>query len=137
MRVYNLISGIYSIAIPDGYLIEEDENTIGIYNEEDGVGTINITAYVIPASYDFVIEDELLDFVLSNKGVTKSTAFFIKEMESDYRGCEFVTADDRYWRYWLLYRNHKAVFCTYNCSVEDCSVEIDIIQSIIESIKVH
>ena len=34
---------IYELALPNGYGLEENEETIAVYNVENGIGAINIT----------------------------------------------------------------------------------------------
>lgn len=128
---------LFNCNIPEEYRFEEDDGVLSIYNEENGVGALQITSYRIPNGYRFNIKDELIEFILSNDDTLKS-----KEIDKDIvlnnnSGVFQVKDNEGYWwKYWLLFRNNIAIFITYNCEIDYLKVEENVINKIVESISI-
>lgn len=136
MKQYISRAKFYSLNVPDTYEIEEDEGVVGIYDEVNGVGAINISSYKISTSYDFKIEAELLEFIQTNSGYNSSIELVNTEIrDNNYGRSEFTTDGTDYWIYWIKFKNQKSVFITYNCDYDDKDVESPLIYDIIESIE--
>lgn len=137
MNEYKSKSNIFSIKVPENYLVEEDGNTISITENENGVGAINLSAYAIPATYNFDIGMELSDFISSNKYANNAEVLPAQEVGADnYEEKEFVIEGQYYWKYWVLFKNNKAVFGSYNCNFSDRFVEKGIVKEVIDSINI-
>lgn len=130
-------SKIYSIKVPDHFVIEEQGDQVIMYDHDNGVGAINISSYVIPHTYDFKIEAELIDFVSSNEEYNLSTGLVYKEVEENrYAKCIFITAKKREWKYWLVYENNRAILITYNSNCNDANKESSIVKEIVSSVRI-
>ncbi|WP_343307874.1 hypothetical protein AAHN97_12055 [Chitinophaga niabensis] len=136
MNEYKSKSNIFSIKVPASYLIEEGGNTISITDDKNGVGAINLSAYVIPATYNFDVGMELSDFVSSNENANNAENLLAQVSADNYEEKEFVLEGQYYWKYWVLYKNNKAVFGTYNCNFSDRLVEKDIVKEMVDSINI-
>lgn len=126
---------IYELALPNGYGLEENEETIVVYNVENGIGAINITNYQIPNDYDFNAEEELRDFVKSIDGNVDSQILQVTLRNNEYACSEFFNVD-RFWKIWTLFKRPHAVFASYNCDEKDKTSEMDKVDKIIQSLKI-
>jgi hypothetical protein len=125
-------SRYYQLEIPENWKVEEDENTISIYNEDEGLGAITITSYLIPETYSFDIRKELIDFVhntINNQDDIKEYNLLEKKIaEIDIKN------DKGLWRFVIVFSKQKALFITYNSDVV-ASDEINTVSHIIASIN--
>ena len=136
MNEYKPKSNIFSVKVPDNYLIEEDGATLSITEDGNGVGSVNLSAYVIPDTYNFYIGIELSDFMSSNKNANNAENLLAQLSADNYEEKEVVIEGQYYWKYWVLFKSNKAVFGTYNCNFSDRFVEKDIVRGIIDSIVI-
>jgi len=127
-------SGLYQIEIPSSYSYEEDGDILAIYNDANGVGATSVTGYHISKDYNFVISDELQDFVESIDSSAILDDNNITECTTDSCSGEFIDNSGRYWRVWVLFSNCRAVFVSYNCDIADKYVEKSAIDSIVKSV---
>lgn len=127
-------SAFYNLDIPDSYSIESEDGVNTIYDPE-GVGAINISAYEIPKSYEFDLEYELADFVSSVTKIAPENADHVFET-SDHRCYTEYIDEDSAWRFWLHFENNKAIFISYNCKIEQQEEETEMVDSIVDSLKV-
>jgi hypothetical protein len=125
-------NGVYKLVLPEGYVLEENEQGTIVYNEQTGNGALNITSYRIPDDYSFDIEDELRDLVSSIDTTINSRVLPVKK--NGFACCEFTT-QDRFWKVWTFFKNQNAVFISYNCNEEE-KEEINNIDKIITSLKI-
>ena len=124
---------IYELSLLDGYVLEESESTINIFNKVNGYGAISITSYKIPEDYDFNIQQELKDFAASvDKNINNKE---LRITIDGYASSEFVIKD-KYWKIWTFFKNHYAVFASYNCDGKEKNNEIDDIDRIMQSLKI-
>ena len=133
--IYKSQSDYYQLVRPKSWEIEEDENTISIYDAINGVGAINITSYLIPKDYQFDVKKELIEFV-DREDIPQNS---IKTTFADHKKIASLelAIEDQYWRYYVLFCNHKALFITYNCRAVDKNKELDEVSQIVESILVN
>jgi hypothetical protein len=125
---------IFKFALLEGYIFKETKNELVIYKGKNGYGAINITSYRIPDNYVFDEIKELKDFAKSiSSNINIQNLQFKK---NDFFWSEFIM-NGRYWRIWTLFRNHYAVFGSYNCMEEDKEKEIDKINLIIQSLEIN
>ena len=129
---YTLPSRYYQLEIPENWKVEENENTISIYNEDEGLGAITITSYLIPETYSFDLRKELIDCVdntINNQDGIKEYDLQEKQIaEIDIKN------DKGLWRFVIVFSKQKALFITYNSDVVD-SNEINTVSHIIASIN--
>ncbi|WDF76618.1 hypothetical protein PQ469_22280 [Mucilaginibacter sp. KACC 22773] len=130
---YTSPSRYYQLAIPENWKVEEDENTISIYNEGEGLGAITITSYLIPETYSFDIRKELIDFVDNTINNQKD----IKEYNlQEKKIAEIDIKNDKgLWRFVIVFAKQKALFISYNSDVV-VSNEINTVSHIIASINI-
>lgn len=132
MTRYTSRAGFYSIYIPESYSLEDDGDIVGIYDNDNGVGTIHISAYKIDESYDFKVENELIDFI-NNTDVKLVNM----EINNNTRVRTEFSTNDCHWRYWLKFENRKAIFITYNCDVSNKDKERKIVDEIVASLEIN
>ena|SRR5579863_2047561 len=133
--IYKSPSDCYQLIHPKSWEIEENENTISIYDAIKGVGAINITSYLIPQDYQFYVEKELIEFV-DKEDIPQNG---IKVILVDKKKIAFLEleVEDRFWCYYVLFCNHKALFITYNCKAVDKNKELDEVSQIVKTILVN
>ncbi|WP_126249199.1 hypothetical protein [Chitinophaga rhizosphaerae] len=90
MKEYNSKSNIFSVKVPNNYLIEEADGTVSITDEENGVGAINLSAAVIPMTYSFDIGAELSDFISSSENKDDEESLIAQAGSDNYREKMFV-----------------------------------------------
>ena len=130
-------SGIYSMTIPDSWIAEEEDSISSIYEENTGVGAITCSAYVIPETYEFLIEAELMHFISSDIINTTATVLNGKRIEAGLGECSVFTPDGGYRKYFVAFRNGRAVFITYQCAAEDRFAELAVVEEIIRSLEIY
>ena len=133
--IYKSPSDYYQLVHPGNWKIEENENTITIYDTLNGIGAINITSYMIPIDYEFFVEKELVEFV-DNDEIIHNNIKVTQVDQTNIAFLEFVI-DNRYWQYYTLFCNHKALFITYNCNVVEKNKELSLVKQIINSILIN
>ncbi|SFE45604.1 protein of unknown function [Chitinophaga sp. CF118] len=137
MTRYISNSNFYSLNVPDTYEIQEDDGVVGIYDEENGVGAINISSYQIPETYDFKMEAELMDFIATNSDYNSLVKLVNTEIrDNTYGKSEFTTDGKDYWKYWLKFKNLKVIYITYNCDYDKKEIERNLIDKIVASIEI-
>ncbi len=126
-------NNIYELTLPNEYLLKENKGITIIYNEVNGNGAINITSYHIPTTYNFDISDELRDFANSIDKTFDTQN--LKVTINEYAWSEFIS-ENTFWKIWAFFKNHHAVFMSYNCDKKDKTQEISTINKIAESLEI-
>ncbi len=126
-------NNVYEVVLPDGYILEEQEEAVTVYNVENGSGAINITNYQILGDYVFDAEEELRNFAGSvDNNINAQT---LQITSNGYAYSEFTT-QGRFWKIWAFFKNPNAVFASYNCDEKDKGKEIDKVDRIMQSLKI-
>ena len=123
-------SAWWSIAMPDGWQAESDESCTTIMSDS-GVGALQLSAYqndagpvTIDALNEFVLEESLDAVVLTEvkRGDFEGLSTHYREAGTHWRKAWLKNADV------LLY-------VTYNCSAGDESIEKDVVDNMLDTLK--
>ena len=118
----------FSLEIPQTWSVNEDDGLISLFDEEDGVGVLQLSfarrerpknptqeearelsiSYALQQSWNV---EKLNFFSISDSPVAE---FFIIEDED---------GEQNYWRIWHIVGEDGVVFITYNCLASDMLVE--------------
>lgn len=132
----NYESKWYSFDKPKRWKVEKENGILLLFNEFDGSGALNISSYEITTDYLFDMDVELRDFISS---VVDCSIDFISD-ETIMRTKDSVATElsikNTYWKFWVVFRNFKAVFISYNCDIDDREKVLQEITSIIKSIQI-
>ncbi|MBK7883704.1 MAG: hypothetical protein IPJ81_07810 [Chitinophagaceae bacterium] len=132
MKYQNLIFNL-----PMGYEINEAYNgNITITNKLIGVGAITISRYEIPTNYEFIIQNELNDFLITIENYSENLKRIDKQINKNRFCTEFVTLKKIFWKIWIFYEYGIAIFISYNCEAIFKRSEVFVIDEIVKSIQI-
>jgi len=134
MKKYISPSKYYELYIPESWTYSQADNIVSFYNEGNGVGALQISSYSISEGENVNITVELAE-MLSDKLGASEQDILPKITVSNNLAQYHFTDDDKYWEYYMLYKNDKLLFITYNCKKEDQHIEKGEINKIVESIQ--
>ena len=122
--------GWYRIPVPDGWIVDENEDPLAIHHPE-GCGALQITA----ESPRPLKPGDRIDAYLYLRAYLKQTGIDIEETESERysrNGLEWARSEYDAdspdegllaWRVWLATNHESLIFLTYACREEEKSVE--------------
>ena len=134
---YHSTTGWYNLQLPENWAVEDEGSLISVYDPNQGVGTLQISAYSIPSDQEPDLVEELAKYLIYRVKI-KSKADLISKIKID-SNCAFYEVfkeGGRYCSYWMFYKNYKLIFVTYNCPGEDFSKEKEIIDQILNSLEI-
>ena len=134
MKRYLSPSQFYQLNIPDEWIYSEEDNLVSFYDDENGVGSLQISSYSIDDDYDFDMSSELAEFVAETEGMNKKDVLLNIKTLNNLISFTSIR-NERYWEYYMLFENRKALFITYNSDEKNKTIEMDARQEIIQSIK--
>jgi hypothetical protein len=120
----------WSLMLPENWKGQHDEECETMY-DPSGVGALQISS----ARKDGEVTDEdLLSFAEEHIEAGAKT----KDVRlDDFSGITFSYAfDNQFWRQWFMKSNSLALFITYNCELAHKDIEYEIVDQIINSLKV-
>ncbi|MEL6821685.1 MAG: hypothetical protein AAFP70_07995 [Calditrichota bacterium] len=135
-------SSWYSLELPQGWVSEAGENNTAFYDEINGVGAIQITAYSFPKNARPIPEPrrELIEY-LQTQNASGWNSKDIKDHITDkakIASCEFEDQSERkFWKVQINIANNKLIFITYNCDVNDQTIEIKLVETILDSLEIY
>ena len=138
MQLFKSQSGWYSILIPDDWSTEEEEEIVSFFKTIKGVGTLQISSYMLPERSVIDIEKELINFIADYDKIIEIER--LKEnikVSLDSVNVDYFDNGNRYFSFWLLHKYNKLLFVTYNSLAEDYKTEAEEILRIIDSIKIE
>ena len=119
----------WQLDLPIGWQTEEEEEAVCLYNP-DSNGTLTISA----TREDQNISDEYIEELLADH--LDAGAELIEVELGAFSGVSFCYDDnDEYWCEWYLRNGPVLLFITYNCPLDEEGSEDDVIESILESLK--
>lgn len=129
------ISGLFELSIPDGWAFEQEESLASIYSEENGVGALQISTYIISTGTHIDIRSELLEYV--RERISKDQASLVDKVII-YDSSAFIELieDNSFWRYQIMFVSSALLLITYNCSASDAEIKNKDIDRIIKSIQI-
>ena len=134
---YHSTTGWYNLQLPENWAVEDEGSLISVYDPNQGVGTLQISAYSIPTDQKLDLVEELAKYLIYRVKI-KSKADLISKIKID-SNCAFYEIfkeGNRYCSYCMFYKNYKLVFVTYNCPGEEFSKEKEIIDQILNSLEI-
>lgn len=133
-------AGWYSMSYPDDWIVEEDKEkepyVTTFYDPEKGVGVLQVSAYDIPIKPDFNLVSQFIES-LSDIGVSANREEIYVNIFKD-KGVVYydsVLDSNHYFRYWMINRQNRLLFITYNCAPEDKGKEDKVVEEVIETIQ--
>ena len=135
MKKYRSPSGYYELNIPKRWCYSEDDNLVSFYDEKGGVGALQISSYSIKDDYDINIVSELAKIISKRTG-EGNQQIVSKVLVIDSLAQYSLVKDGKYWKYYMLCKENKLLFLTYNCDEIDSSAEKEVIEKIISSIAI-
>ncbi len=126
-------SASWSINILDDWGLEESEDCVSIFSEENGVGVLQISS--AKKEDGEVSEDDLID-------ITKRNSEDIKKAEKvvlgDFQGFAWEHHNNNeYWRKLTLYTGKIVLFITYNCDSKDKDIENAEVDKMLHSLRLE
>ena len=120
----------WSIRLPPNWEAEKEEFCV-TFTAENGVGILQIRTFrhnskdLTYQNFLGFTEDKLVDGVeLRNSTCGEFTGIGISYL-----------VDGHYWRKWWLWRDSIFLYVTYNCSAEECVIEMDTVDRMMSSLK--
>jgi hypothetical protein len=126
----------YQLCIPSDWSYSEENNLVSFYDNEIGVGSLQISSYLVPSDYNLLnLPFELAEIIFERTEVDKNDILVNIEVWKNLAQYHIVIKD-RYWEYYMFYQNEKLLFITYNCAENDKLLEKDVRHKIVQSIKI-
>ncbi len=121
----------WQIQIPDDWTVEKDPDCVSIYHDES-FGILQISAEQFDDDVTFeTLQDFAEEHIEAGAELEELDLGQFSGFTLDY------SIDNEYWREWYLKYDKLFIFVTYNCQLEDESNEDDIIDTILESLKIN
>ena len=133
MKKYISASGYYKLYIPDNWGYSEDENIVSFYDEVNGEGELQVSSYAISKDQNIDVASELSEMLTDKIGMQRQDILPKISVLNNLANFYF-TEDKKYWEYYMVFRNGKLLFITYNCNQTDILVQKYIINKIVKSI---
>lgn len=127
-------SSYYKLNLPDGWVFSENGDVVNFYDRVGGVGALQISSYLIDKGTNIDIASELTQILINEIGLGEKDIFTKIYVQNDVAYFTLLI-DNRYWEYYLLFKNRKLLFITYNCSQTDRYAEKNVIDEIVQSIS--
>lgn len=129
MKVYT--DPYWQITIPDDWQAEQDADCVSIFHDES-FGILQISAEQFEDEVTFDTLQELAsEHIEAGAELEELQLGPFSGFNLDY------SVDEEYWREWYLQYDRLFVYITYNCRLEDESNEDDIIDTILNSLKLN
>ena len=121
----------WHIALPDDWTVEQDPDCVSIFHDES-FGILQLSAEQLEEEISF---ERLQEFAEEH---FEAGADPDEVQLGPFEGFMLdYSIDSDYWREWYLKYDRIFIFITYNCQLEDESNEDDIIETILESLRLN
>jgi hypothetical protein len=127
-------AGWYSLKYPAEWELEENEECITIYNPNEGVGALQVSAYSTPA--DENPRDILAGYLLDIQDVFDKGRIRFDEVGKKKIATYDYINNHWYKKVWFISQESCLILVSYNCKVEHQEHELEKIEKIIRSIEV-
>jgi hypothetical protein len=123
---------LWTASCPQGWIMETDEDSVLLYDPDEGVGTLEISCFCKDDSA--TTEEELLELAAD------TIAAGARRMDvslGDMSGLLFFYSDEGMaWKEWYLAAGNCVFFITYDCPEEMEGAEDEELAEIIGSLKI-
>lgn len=127
-------TGWYSIYYPTGWVVEESDESIAVYDPKDGVGALHISAYETPGSVD--PKSELIEHLSDSvPPVEEEKVVSFSSNSKNIASFEYVS-DGSFHKIWFISDASHLILANYTCDKDDTAGELGKIEEIIDSVKV-
>lgn len=124
---------LWTATCPEGWVMETDEDSVLLYDPDNGVGTLEVSCFCKDDAV--TTEEELLDLAAD------TLAAGARRMDvnlGDMHGLMLSYIDDGLaWREWYLAAGNCVFFVTYDCPEDEEGVEDEELAAIIGSLKIR
>ncbi len=134
--------GVFSLEVPRDWVIHEEDNIISIFDEENGVGVIQISLVERNSSEapTKLEARELAVYYIEQRKweVQKDsiTMFEIGESPASVFDAEELSDEGLdHWTVWHISGSKNLAFLTYNCLLADKHTELSMCDSIVKSFR--
>lgn len=132
-KVFVSRAGWYSLRHPIQWEVEEDEGSVALYDPEQGVGALHISAYKTPAPAD--PREELLEHLSDNKPPAKEEDITVTvDGTKTVASFEYVVKNS-FHKLWFISDKGHLVLANYNCDSEDKDKEMQEVENVVRSIE--
>lgn len=127
----------FELTVPASWSCQREENCHCFYDEMNGVGALQLTAYEFPPDEDVDPKSELLNYLETSNFKYSEAEINFTDLE-DRREAQVVCLDqsEGYWEIWRIVEKNKFFFITYNCDLQNQSIELDKVKQIVLSLEV-
>lgn len=129
---YTSPSGWFSFYYTEAWEIEVSENCTTLYKGNGGVGALQISAYETETPQS--AHDSLIEY-LSDEGIEAAIKTQIVNQGQQIAHCSYEE-NDSYTKIWFITRGIYLLFMTYNCELSSKALEIEEVDTIVESLQV-
>lgn len=137
MKLIKSPAGYYHFEIPNNWSYEVEDNLISVWDEEGGVGALQISSFLISKDYSMNLKMELAEFIQER---TSKELDFILDNISYFEKTNTVSMqlikEGDFWKYQMMFQKDILLFITYNCTEENMHTEEEIVGDIIGSIVI-
>jgi len=142
MAKYYSNSRYYSLDLPQDWIAEAGEQNTAFYDEQNGLGAIQISAYSFPENTHPIPDPrtELIEYLQTQN----ATGWNSEDIKAHTTGnvkiasCKFGDQNEnRFWRVQINISNNKLILITYNCDINDKATEINLIETILDSLEIY
>lgn len=137
MYNYQSTSKWYNLSLPDKWKFNLDDECLHLFNPEEGVGSIELSAYSFPDYQDVNPQKELYDYVLDKGFKIEYDSIIIEKDDVRITAKYSFKEKGRFWLVWIIVQNSKILFVTYNCDSNDIFMARDEVEKIVKSIIIN
>ncbi|WP_127478118.1 DUF3805 domain-containing protein [Sulfurivermis fontis] len=123
---------LWTASCPPGWIMENDEDSVLLYDPEEGIGTLEISCFC--KEEGATTDEELLDLAAD------TLAAGARRMDvslGDMHGLMLSYSEDNMaWKEWYLAAGHCVFFITYDCPEDMEGAEDEELAAIIGSLKI-
>jgi hypothetical protein len=128
-------AGWYSLRHPLEWTVEEDDTCVELFDPDQGVGALHISAYQTPSPVD--PREELLD-ALSDYKPPPRVEDVAMTLEGTKKAASFESVSNHsFQKTWYISDKNYLVLVTYDCGDENKDKELEIVEDIVRSIELE
>jgi len=127
-------AGWYVLKYPGSWELEEDNETVTLYNLDRGVGALVLSSYSTPGTSN--AETLLLQFVESQSIIADKKRITLTEQAETRIASYDHTSPQGYMKAWAILEGPLLVLITYNCKSGAEEREMRVVEEIIKSLRV-
>lgn len=129
---------IFSLEIPISWVFHEEDGVISLYDEENGVGVLQISFVKKDGTIKYTSQDLVINLAenfLSQPNFHFRKIAFIKYSINGFPATEMTLIENEtdFWLVWHIDGNSRVACITYNCQYTDKDMEQKICKSIINT----